>query len=412
MSPLAAIGAALLALRVNALRSVLAMLGVIIGVTAVITTVAMAEGARRAVEDQIAGLGANALMLRPGSADRGGRRGGSGSAPWFSDADTEALRTQTGSVAAAAGVIFSQNLTAVSEFDNWTTNTQGAHPDYFEVRDWPIAEGRLYTAAEDERSARVVVLGQTSARELFPDGGAVGAVIRINRVPVEVVGILSERGQSSFGQDQDDIIFVPNATLRDRLMGWRFPGVRDPVFMIWLEIAPGIDMDLAIEEINDVMRERRDIRPGQPDDFSVRNFAEFIEARNETERILGLMLAVVGAVTLIVGGIGIMNIMLVSVTERTREIGLRLAVGARRRDIRNQFLVEALVLCFAGGLVGLALGVVSAFAVGDILDTRVGVDESAALVAILASAAVGVSFGFYPALRASRLDPIEALRHE
>ena len=351
-------------------------------------------------------------MLRPGSADRGGRRGGSGSAPWFSDADVEALRTQTGSVAAAAGVIFSQNLTAVSEFDNWTTNTQGAHPDYFEVRDWPIAEGRLYTAAEDERSARVVVLGQTSARELFPDGGAVGAVIRINRVPVEVVGILSERGQSSFGQDQDDIIFVPNATLRDRLMGWRFPGVRDPVFMIWLEIAPGIDMDLAIEEINDVMRERREIRPGQPDDFSVRNFAEFIEARNETERILGLMLAVVGAVTLIVGGIGIMNIMLVSVTERTREIGLRLAVGARRRDIRNQFLVEALVLCFAGGLVGLALGVVSAFAVGDILDTRVGVDGSAALVAILASAAVGVGFGFYPALRASRLDPIEALRHE
>ncbi|MEO1040386.1 MAG: ABC transporter permease [Pseudomonadota bacterium] len=412
MSPLAAIAAALLALRVNALRSVLAMLGVIIGVTAVITTVAMAQGARQAVEDQISSLGANSLMMRPGSANRGGRRGGGGSATWFSDADAEALRTETASIAAAAGVIQTNNVTAVSEFENWTTTTQGAHPDFFEVRDWPIAEGRFYTGAENERGARVVVLGRTTANELFPDGGAIGSTIRMNRVPLEVVGILSVRGQSSRGQDQDDVVFTPTTTLRDRLVNWRFPGVRDPVFMIWLEVAPGVDMDVATEEINDLMRERRGIRPGQQDDFAVLNFAEFIQARNETERILGVMLAVVGAVTLIVGGIGIMNIMLVSVTERTREIGLRLAVGARRRDIRNQFLVEALVLCFAGGLMGLALGVAAAFGVGNVLDTQVGVDGSAALVAILASAAVGVGFGFYPALRASRLDPIEALRHE
>ena len=412
MSFIDAFAVALTALRVNALRSFLAILGVVIGVGAVIATVAMAEGARIAVENQINSLGANVLMLRPGSADRGGRRGGGGTAIFFSDADVEALRDEIPEVAGASGVIFTNGIPAVSEFDNWTTNVQGVHPDYFEIRDWPMADGDAFNEADTARGARVIVLGQTAAAELFPDGGAVGSTVRMNNVPVTVLGVLSERGQTTFGQDQDDIIFVPASTLRDRITGMNWPGVRDPVFMIWIEIVAGADMQRAEQDIEELMRLRRDLQPGTEDNFTLRNMAEAIEARNETERVLGFMLAAVGGISLVVGGIGIMNIMLVSVTERTREIGLRLAVGARRRDIRFQFLFEAVALCLAGGVLGLGFGLAAAFGLERLASIDVGVSAMSALVAIGASATVGVLFGFYPAHRASRLDPIEALRHE
>lgn len=413
----AALSVALIALRVNALRSFLAILGVIIGVAAVIATVSLAQGAAASVEQSIASLGANSLNIRAGSSQRGGRRGGAGSATPFSSDDVDALRRDVAVIVAASGTV-QGNARAVVDGVNWPTQILGAHPDYVEVRDWTIAEGRLFSAADNQRSARVAILGQTVIDELFASGGFLGATVRLNGQPFEVIGRLAPRGQSSFGQDQDDIILAPISTVRDRVIGFQRAGVRDPVQTIWVEVAPGEDMDVAIAEIEDYLRVLRGLDPGAEDDFSVRNFAEFIRAFNETENVLGLLLAAAGVITLLVGGIGIMNVMLVSVTERTREIGLRLAVGARRADIRNQFLIESVVLCSLGGVIGLLIGVGAALglerfgSVIDVNDFNVQVDLTIALIAIAASSAVGVVFGFYPALRASRLDPIEALRHE
>jgi putative ABC transport system permease protein len=410
MNLLAAIRVALVSLRVNALRTGLAMLGVIIGVASVIVMISISDGAKQAMEERIASFGANLLIIRPGSSAFGGRRGGAGTATWLNDEDVEAIRDQVDGIAAVAGDM-SGNATFVVEGVNWTTRIQGVHADYFEARDWFPESGRQFYPEEVRSGARVLLIGQTLAEELFGASDPVGQTIRVGSTPMEVIGVMSEKGQSSWGTDQDDVAFAPITTVRDRILGYNL-GVRDPVFTIYAEIQSGEDAEIVTADIEDLMRIRRDIQPGAEDDFTVRNLGEFIRAQNETENQLGVLLAATAVISLVVGGIGIMNIMLVSVTERTREIGLRLAIGAKRGDIRNQFLIESVTLCFTGGIIGMAIGIAGALYVSTLGEFPVEIEPVIAVIAIGSSTFVGIFFGFYPAHRASRLDPIEALRFE
>ncbi|MCW5724210.1 MAG: ABC transporter permease [Maricaulaceae bacterium] len=410
MNPLAALPVALNSLRVNALRSLLAMLGVVIGVGSVIVMVSISEGAKQAVEQQIASLGANLLVVRPGSSAFGGRRGGAGTATLLTDADVDAIRNEVANVAAASGEIGS-SAAMVAGGTNWTTRIQGVNEDFFRVRDWRLERGRLFTAEEFRAGARVAVIGTTVAEQLFGVSDPVGQVVRIGNVPVEVIGVLQSKGQSAFGTDQDDVAFMPATTARSRVIGFTF-NQRDPVFAIYVELAGGANPAHVQADIEELLRIRRNVLPGAEDNFNVRDMAEFIRARNETAAQLGLLLAATAAISLIVGGIGIMNIMLVSVTERTREIGLRLAVGARRRNIRDQFLIESVTLCVTGGLIGLLAGVAGTMVVEAMGQFPVAIHPMVAGLAIGSAAFVGIFFGFYPAHRASRLDPIEALRFE
>ena len=343
MNPLASCKVAIAALKVNALRSFLAMLGVIIGVASVIVMVSVATGAGQAIEARIKALGTNVLVVMPGSYTSGGRRSGEGTALALSENDLAAIRASVPGVTAAAGMV-SGSAPVVVGNANWTTSVNGVNEDFLEVRDWPVAEGRSFSEAELRAGAKVVILGATTARELFGANPAVGEQIRIKNVPFNVIGVLSVKGQSGWGTDQDDTALVPLSTARRRLFGAE-QTVPDNLRQIMVEIASAEGMVDAQEEIENLLRERRHVRAGSPDDFQVRNMAEFIRTRSETQSILSVLLGATAAISLVVGGIGIMNIMLVSVTERTREIGLRMAVGARRRDILSQFLIEAVTLC-------------------------------------------------------------------
>ena len=331
MNPLASCKVAIAALKVNALRSFLAMLGVIIGVASVIVMVSVATGAGQAIEARIKALGTNVLVVMPGSFTSGGRRSGEGTAVALSENDLRAIRASVPGVTAIAGVV-SGSAPVVVGNANWTTSVNGVNEDFLEVRDWPVADGRAFSEAELRAGAKVVILGATTARELFGANPAIGEQIRIKNVPFNVIGVLSVKGQSGWGTDQDDTALVPLSTARRRLFGAE-QTVPDNLRQIMVEIASAEGMGDAQEDIENLLRERRKVRTGSPDDFQVRNMAEFIRARSETQSILSLLLGATAAISLIVGGIGIMNIMLVSVTERTREIGLRMAVGARRRDI-------------------------------------------------------------------------------
>jgi putative ABC transport system permease protein len=398
------------ALRVNTLRSFLAMLGVIIGVASVIVMVSVATGAGQAIEARIKALGTNVLVVMPGSYTSGGRRSGEGTALALSEDDLAAIRATVPGVAAAAGMV-SGSAPVVVGNANWTTSVNGVNEDFLEVRDWPVAEGRSFTEAELRAGAKVTILGATTARELFGSAPVIGEQIRIKNVPFIVVGVLSAKGQSGWGTDQDDTALVPLATARRRLFGAE-QTVPDNLRQIMVEIASTEGMSDAQEEIETLLRERRHVRTGSPDDFQVRNMAEFIRARSEAQSILGLLLGATAAISLIVGGIGIMNIMLVSVTERTREIGLRMAVGARRRDILSQFLIEAVTLCVLGGLIGLTIGGGTALAMSIWGNWPISLSPSLVLIALASAGLVGVFFGYYPARRASLMNPIDALRYE
>ena len=411
MNMIASLRVALIALRVNALRSALAMLGVIIGVASVIVLVSISEGTKQAVEQQIASFGANLLIIRPGSSMFGGRRGGAGTADPLTDGDVEALRNEIAGLTGVSGEVVT-TASIVFGGVNWSTRVQGVNPDYFAARGWTIDQGRAFSGAEEQSGRRYAIVGQSIIRELFDGADPLGQSIRIAGQPFEVIGTLAPKGENSWGQDQDDVVFAPLNTIRQRFGAGISATQRDAVQTVYADIAPGESTGRVIADIQDLLRIRRGVQPGAEDDFAVGSLAEFIRARNETESQLGLLLAVGAGIVLLVGGIGIMNIMLVSVTERTREVGLRLAVGARRADIRNQFLIESIVLCVIGGLAGLVAGIAGTLIYSEVGQLDIVIDPVIVAVAIGASALVGVFFGFYPAHRASRMNPIEALRFE
>ena len=381
MNLLASVHVALTALRINALRTSLAMLGVIIGVASVIVLVSISEGTKQAVEAQIASFGANLLIVRPGSSMFGGRRGAAGTATPVTDADVIAIRDQVAGIGGITGEV-STMQSIVFGGTNWSTQVSGVNPAYFEVRDWTIEEGRAFSPEEEQSTRRLAIVGQTIIAELFDGASPVGQTLRIGGQAFEIIGTVAEKGDTSYGRDQDDIIFAPLSTVRQRFGASELPTVRDPVETIYLDVGAGESTARVIADIQDLMRVRRGIQPGADDDFNVSSLAEFIRARNETESQLGLLLAVGAAIVLLVGGIGIMNIMLVSVTERTREIGLRLAVGARAADIRNQFLIESIVLCVTGGLIGLVVGVGGTIAYANVGELAIAVNPGIVAIAM------------------------------
>ena len=397
------------ALRRNVARSALTALGVVIGVGAVIAMVSVGQGADAAVQAQIANLGTNVVMVMPGATTASGVRSGWGGVSTLTVADARAVGKECPSVAAVGWT--KRDIAQVAYGNqNWSTAIQGSSPSFFTVRDWPIAAGRLYTESDEASGTKVAVIGQTIVEQLFAPGeDPIGATIRVRNVPLRVIGVLARKGQTSWGQDQDDIIAVPFTTAERRVLGAPALGTVNQI--IASAASPGESIT-ATKEIFDVLAARHPNAPGGEEDFTVRSMAEMFETSIAASRVMSRLLAAIASISLLVGGIGIMNILLVSVTERTREIGVRLAVGAKGRHILLQFLVEAIVLSTAGGILGTALGVGTAVMIGRLAGWPVLVSPPAIGIALVFSGAVGLIFGVYPARRAARLDPIVALRHE
>jgi len=401
---------ALRALRVNMLRSMLTMLGIIIGVGAVITMIAVGAGAQARVEEQIKGLGTNLIILSPGSVTAGGVRMGAGSRSSLTEDDSYAIQRELPTVQASAPTLRGAGQ-VVAAGNNWSTVFFGVTPEYLEARNWVVATGKMFETSDLMGSTKVALLGETVVRSLFGDSDPIGQTVRIRKVPFVVIGTLGRKEQNMMGQDQDDIILMPISTARNRVLGGNTAKQRS-VGSVSIKIRDGEDMKEAEEQIRSLLRQRHRLQAGQDDDFSLRNLSEVLQTQEESSRVMALLLAAVASVSLMVGGIGIMNIMLVSVTERTREIGLRMAVGARSSDILTQFLVEAVTLALIGGLLGILLGVGSSIAIANFAAWRVELRPESILLAVGFAAAIGIFFGFYPARKASRLLPIEALRYE
>ena len=410
MSFLALFRIALRALAINKLRSALTMLGIVIGVGAVIVMIAVGAGAQQRVEEQIRALGSNLLLVMPGATTAGGVRMGFGSASTLSEDDVAAINREIPDAIAAPALRGSAQV--IWGNANWSTVIYGVTPEYLQVRQWVLAAGRTLEPAEVSAAAKVCLIGATVARQLFGDADPVGEMVRIKRVPFTVVGVLETKGQSLMGTDQDDVILMPITTARTRVIGSASAAKQRSIGTIWVKAADGIDAASVESEVRALLRQRHRLQPGADDDFSMRNLAEVMAAQEASSRVLALLLAAVASVSLLVGGIGIMNIMLVSVTERTREIGLRMAVGARTRDILGQFLVEAVTLSLIGGLIGVALGIGAAMAIAAFAGWRIALSTEAAGLAVAFALVIGVFFGFYPARKAARLNPVEALRFE
>jgi putative ABC transport system permease protein len=392
---------ALRSIRRNLLRSFLTILGIVIGVAAVITMVTLGKGATQSVSDQISSMGSNLLLVRPGQ-----RFGpGAEAAPNFKLADVEAIRNQI-TVAEAVAPVVSKSVTAVYQARNWSTVVSGSSNDYFQAGNWEFAAGRSFSETEERAGKAVCVIGETVREKLFGGQNPVGSDIRIKQFSCEVIGLLKSKGQSAMGSDQDDTVVMPLRTVQRRLSGTQ------DVNRLTVSVREGASIDAAKEQLNLLLRERRNIGDNEEDDFRVMDTRQIAETLTSTTRILTMLLGAVAAVSLLVGGIGIMNIMLVSVTERTREIGIRLAIGALEREVLLQFLIEAVVLASLGGLVGIALATGASIALAGLMSIPYLFDPGINLLSFLFSAAIGVIFGYFPARRAASLNPIDALRHE
>jgi putative ABC transport system permease protein len=406
MSFLMTVTMAVKALRRNAMRTALTALGMIIGVAAVIVMVAIGTGARTSIEAQIKSAGSNLVMVNAGSGGFGPVRQGQGAVTTLSADDAEALRDQVGGIRFLTPTLNTRQQ-IVAETSNWNTQVQGANEQLPDIRSWPVQSGSFFTAQDVASAAKVAVLGSVARDQLFGAGAdPVGATIRIQSQPFRVVGVLATKGQAAMGQDQDDTVVVPFTAVQRKLLGVRH------VSGITLSAADDVPLDVLTQQIGDVLRSRHRLQDGEEDDFSVRTQAEMATMLTSTTNTMTYLLAGIAAVSLVVGGIGIMNIMLVSVTERTREIGLRLSVGARDRDVLTQFLVESIVLSVAGGAIGILLGGGVSFAVSRLMQWSTVVTPDAIALSFGVAAATGVFFGFYPARKAAALDPIEALRFE
>lgn len=396
--------------RSNTLRSVLTTLGIIIGVGAVIIMVSVGNGAKAQINAMIDKLGANIMMVMPGRSFGRGAVGEAGSLPTLTEEDAWAIQNEIPTVLLVAPTVRGSAQVIAGNM-NWSTSVYGVTNEFFAAREWEMGRGRVFEPNELKSSAKVVILGQTVAENLFPDQDPTGRTLRVNRVPFTVIGVLEAKGQAGMGGDQDDTVVIPLTTAKKRVLGGR--ALSGNLINSMYVKAKSAEVVTRTEElVTALLRQRHRIAPNQEDDFRVRNMAEFMNARADTSKAMSLLLMAVASISLVVGGIGIMNIMLVSVTERTREIGLRMAVGATGRDILSQFLMESVVLCLIGGLLGVALGIGGSLAMSAYSQWRAIIDPESILLAFSFSAAVGIFFGFYPAHKASRLDPIEALRHE
>ncbi|HLG51748.1 MAG TPA: ABC transporter permease [Chloroflexota bacterium] len=399
------ISAAIEALQANKLRAFLTTLGIIIGVSAVIVMIALGEGARQSVQERLARLGTNMLVIMPGSGNIGGVRTGNGALPSLNESDAQAILAQIPGVVAVSPILNAGGTQVVAGDQNWSTQIQGGYPSIFTLQDWQIAEGQAFDEGDESSAALVCVIGQTVARNLFPTTDPVGQKILIRNVPFTVKGVLAPKGSNGF-EDQDDIILMPYETAQIRLFHRPF------VNSIYVQVAQSDQIDTVQQAITDLLRTRHHIRPNQQDDFRVRNNNQIIDTAQQASNTFTYLLAGVAAVSLVVGGIGIMNIMLVSVTERTREIGIRMAVGARGANILSQFLIEAVLLSVVGGIVGILIGMGGSVGLSRIAGWETIITPQAILLSFGFAALVGVFFGYYPARKAAQLDPIEALRYE
>jgi len=396
---------ALISIARNKMRSLLTMLGIIIGVGSVITLVALGEGSQQDIEGQVSALGTNLLMVRPGSSQVGGARGGSGTLETLTMDDVNRLKRDASLISGVSPEIRIVNQ-VIAGSSNWNTTITGVFPEYAAIRNYQVASGTLFDERDVRTRAKVAVLGRTVAKELFPGQDPVGAAIRIRNVPFKVIGVLQAKGQSAFGSDQDDLILAPSSTVLYRL------GDGKTIRSIVASAVSQEQMNAAKDEITLLLREEHRLAPGALDDFNIRDQTEINQMATRITGTLTLLLSAIAGVSLLVGGIGIMNIMLVSVTERTREIGIRLAIGARPVDVLSQFLIEASILSLCGGLIGIVGGLAAAWGVGSLMRISVVVNPAIVLLAVLFTGAVGIFFGFYPARKAARLNPIDALRYE